>query len=75
MTTTFEVEVDDEIYESEVDIARIYSDWEYGYDDEICPTGDVIDWEIDIIDLTLPPKVTEKLTEVATEWAKEYMKY
>jgi hypothetical protein len=75
MTTTFEVEVDDEIYESEVDIVRIYSDWEYGYDDEICPTGDVIDWEIDIIDLTLPPKVTEKLTEVATEWAKEYMKY
>jgi hypothetical protein len=75
MTHTFEVEVDNKIYESEVDIVCIYSDWEHGYDGEICPTGDVIDWEIDIIDLTLPPKVTQKIKEVATEWAKEYMKY
>ena len=75
MTKTFEVEVDDEIYESEVDIVRVYSDWEYGYDDEICPRGDVIDWEIDILDDTLSPKVTQKLTEVAKEWAAEYMKY
>ncbi len=75
MTKTFEVEVDDEIYESEVDIMRVYSNWVYGYDDEICPCGDVIDWEIDILDLTLPPKVTEKITEVAKRWASEYMKY
>jgi hypothetical protein len=54
---------------------RVYSNWVYGYDDEICPCGDVIDWEIDILDLTLPPKVTEKITEVAKRWASEYMKY
>jgi hypothetical protein len=75
MTRTFEVEVDGKIYESEVEIVRVYSDWEYGYDNEICPTGDVIDWEIEIVNETLSPKVTEELTEVAKEWAAEYMKY
>jgi len=75
MTRTFEVEVDNQIYESEVDIVRVYSDWEYGYDDEICPCGDVIDWEIEILDDTLPQAVTRELTDVAKEWAAEHMKY
>lgn len=75
MKETFEVEINNEFYESEVDIFPIYSDWEYGHDDEICPTGDVIDWDIEIMNDFLPSQAKEKLEEVARNWASEYVKY
>lgn len=73
MKHTFEIEFNDSIHEIEMDIYPLYDSFERGYEDEICPCGEIHGYDF-IVSEKLPPEIEDLAFERATTWALENIK-